>query len=204
VQFETAPPSSAFRLNVHALSAERGQSLLPGRAPESLDGPGTVTIPDLFGAVLFRMSGMSPRWAVKAVRHHGRDVTDVPTVFNRHDVVQMVVSDRTATIEGSARAPAGAPAGPGDRVLVFGDDPEVWIPRSSRVVSAAIGRDGRFVVHGLREGTYYIVAMRARAAAGMTEPSVPTLHALAAVAARVVVGDGETREIDVPFFEVRR
>lgn len=195
VQFETAPPSGAFRLNVQPLSAERGESLLSGRAPESLDGPGTVTIPDLFGAVLFRISGLPPRWAVKAVRHHGRDVTDVPTVFNRQDAVQIVVSDRTSTVEGTVRAPAG----PGDRVLVFGDDPEVWIPRSSRVVSAAIGLDGRFVVHGLRAGTYYIVALRARTAAGLTEPSVPTLHALTAVATRVVVGAGETREIDVPY-----
>jgi hypothetical protein len=200
VQFESQPPEG-MRVNFSAVSAERGESLLDGRAPATVTGPGSVVLPDLFGPVLFRASGMSPQWIVKEVRHRGRDITDAPTVFGRQDVVEVVLSDRAATVEGTAADSAGRSAGAGDMVLVFGMDPAVWVPQSSKIRAANVVSGGRFSVHGLRPGTYFVAALPFADAVNLSEPSPAALQALAAHATQVVVGDGERRRLELTMVE---
>jgi hypothetical protein len=199
VYFESPPPD-VMRVSISAVPGERGENLLGGRAPETVTGPGTVVLSDLFGPVLIRTTGMSPRWIVKEIRHRGRDITDVPTVFARQDAVQLVLSDRAATLEGVVTDARGSSAGAGDVVIIFGNDPATWIPQSSNVrMMPVLG--GKFTAAGLRPGTYYVAALPFRDAANLSEPSIGAFQALAIHATQVVLGEGETRRIDIQFVE---
>jgi hypothetical protein len=199
VHFESPPPD-VMRVNISAVPGERGENLLGGRAPETVTGPGTVVLSDLFGPVLIRTTGMSPRWIVKEIRHHGRDITDVPTVFARQDAVQLVLSDQAATLEGVVTDARGSSEGAGDVVIIFGNDPATWIPQSSKVrMMPVLG--GKFTAAGLRPGTYYVAALPFRDAANLSEPSAGALQALSARAMQVVLGAGETRRIDIQFVD---
>lgn len=197
VRFETPPPDGA-RASISVVSAEPGEGLLSGRPPVTVTSPDDVVFNDLFGRVVFRLSGMAPQWIAK-VRHGGRDVTDIPILFSPRDSVEIVLTDRSATLNGLVRG-----AGFGDRVLIFSDNSETWTPHSSRVRTAFIQEDGRFTLRGIAAGSYHVVALRSRDAAEVTEQAPSVLQALSEVSTRVALAEGETREVELRFTEMRR
>jgi hypothetical protein len=197
IRFETPPPDGA-RATISVVSAEPCEGLLSGRSPATITGLGDTVFPDLFGRVVFRLSGMAPQWIAK-VRHGGRDITDVPTLFAPRDSVEIVLTDRSATLSGIVRGGVF-----GDRVLLFADDPDAWVPHSSRVRTAFIQDDGRFTLRGMHAGSYYVVALRSRDAAEVGEMGAPLLGALTVMSTRVALAEGETREVEVRFAETRR
>ena len=67
---------------------------------------------DVFGPHLVRV-GLPSGWTVRAVMLRGEDITDVPTAFRAEDSdqLQIVISSRVSTLEGTVRSEATSPPG---------------------------------------------------------------------------------------------
>lgn len=189
-----APPT--FRASVSVQTAERRYYFV--MAPVTVDGS-TFSARDLFGAVLLRGSLSAPgtSWPLKAVLLDGRDVTDVPTAFTsaHSGRLQIVFTTSAPALEGIV-TDDGKPAMRDTQVAVFGADESTWIPHSSRLRTSGVGPDGKYVMRGLREGRYYVVATPSGTVT-FQPPDRAFLEALKKVATEVVLNAGETRTVDL-------
>ena len=102
----------------------------------------------------------------------GRDITDVPTAFTEQHSGQLEVIFTTAapSLEGAVTDHVGKPQTQAT-VLLFGDDPATWVPHSSYFRRTPLDKDGRFTLTGLREGSYFAVALGPEAGGGLDQPT---------------------------------
>jgi hypothetical protein len=137
--------------------------------------------------------------ALKAVMLGGRDITDVPTAFTEQHSGQLEVIFTTAapSLEGAVTDQFGKPPTQAT-VLIFGENPATWVPLSSYFRRTPLDEDGRFTLTGLREGSYFAVALGPEAGEGLDQPTKEFLESLSKVATRVVLNPGETRTVDLP------
>lgn len=154
------------------------------------------------GKYLVRVSGSPVGWMFKSALLNGVDVSETPFELTR-DVTDLVItfSDRWSGLSGSVQG-AGADAA---AVIVFPTDPQGWIdcgtnPR--RVRNARATAQGRFGINSLPAGDYYALAVPEEQTADWRDPR--TLEALARVATRITILDGEHRTIDLPLREVKQ
>ena len=136
-------------------------STTSGATPVTVATDGTFTFSSLFGPRLLRVEGLPAGWALKSVTFDGQDVTDTPVDVMGGETartLRMVITSRTATISGVVRDDAGRPVERA-RVVVFSENADKWGWRSRMVRTAESGADGRFVVDGVLDGAYRIVAL---------------------------------------------
>ena len=86
---------------------------------------------------------------------------------------------------------------PESAIVIFGYDPKTWKPRSSFSRTTSVGKDGNFVVRGLREGRYYVAAIPPEVMAGIGQPTPEFLEGLSGMATVFTVSAGETRTLDL-------
>jgi hypothetical protein len=132
-----------------------------GAAPGAVAADGTFSFKSLFGPRLLRFQRLPPGWTLKSVSLDSVDVTDVPVDFRGGETprtVRMVITSRTGAVSGVVRDGAGQPAGRA-RVVVFSADDRTWGWRSRMVKSAESDSEGRYMVDGLLDGKYHIVAV---------------------------------------------
>ena len=212
IVFEEAPPPNT-RAQISTQAAER--------RPFQTSGPvqvtdTTFTARGLFGPVLLRgnvfgstpgggrgapppAGPLPPTWALKAVLLDGKDITDVPTTFTaaHSGRVQVVFTPKAPALEGTVTDDAGRPTREAT-VVIFSHDDAHWVPLSSRMRVAVIGRDdGKFTTRGLREGRYYVAAVSTEIVISTLTPDRELLEGLRKVATDVVLNPGETRTIDL-------
>ncbi len=99
-------------------------------------------------------------------------------------------------VEGSVTREDGRPALE-SAIVIFGHDPKTWKPRSSFSRTTYVGKDGNFVVRGLREGRYYVAAIPPEVMAGIGQPTPEFLEGLSGMATMFTVSAGETRTVDL-------
>ena len=192
VVFEGTAPNPLPTMYVRSVSGRYGRSGAPS---------GVMPAPDLsfalehqFGPTLIRVEPPSG-WHLKSVLHGGSDVTDVPTEFGEGAArVQVVLTQRAASLTGSVTTPAGGAIQ--GAVVVLSDDPELWHERASSTAIVATAADGKYLVEGLRAGRYLIVAIPKE------EPPAPGLtpsyfEQLAKHATAVTFGEGESKTLDL-------
>ena len=180
---------------------DRSTGLLAMAGTLTDDGGFTVTGPTP-GRYRIRVSNSPPGWMFKAALLNGVDVSETPFEFTKDisDLV-LVFTDRWSGISGTVLG-EGADAA---TVIVYTTDAQAWNdPGASprRLRSARATATGQFGISSLPPGDYYVAAVREEDAADWRDPSF--LDALARVAARITILEGEHKSIDLQIREVRR
>ena len=169
--------------------------LLAGGVPSApaveTDDDGLFALKGLFGPTVVRVR-TPDRYAVKSIRYAGRDITDVPVEFaNDPDVsVEIVLSPATAEIAGRVLDDVGRPAEDAG-VLYFPADPAAGRRTEGGLRQQSIG--GRYRIDKIPGGDYLVIAVRGPRP-GWTEKDYA---ALAPLAERITLGDGERRVLDL-------
>ena len=136
-------------------------------------------------------------WALKSAMWNGRDISveafDLDTDIS--DVV-LTFTDRTTELSGTVTGPRG-PDGAAE-VIVFPADSLAWreigvTTRRSRNLRP--DRSGRFGTSGLPAGDYFVAAVPGGSLRDWNDPRF--LEQLMPSAARVTLGDGEKKSVDV-------
>jgi hypothetical protein len=152
---------------------------------------------DIFGLLLVRVSPPTG-WIVKAVTLGGTDVTDVPTVFERHHdgQLEVVLTSRSSTVEGTVRGEAPGPP-PDATVYVFSEDRASWNISSPRTSSIDMRANGTFSVGGLAAGRYYAIAIERSGFRMPPQPGTAFFELLSRNATPFTVGEDERRSVDL-------
>jgi hypothetical protein len=151
------------------------------------------------GTRRFVLAEAPDNYFLKSVRIGGIETAETPFDFGFRTEpisdVEIVVSALGATVMGTLRETAGAAD---YTAVIFSTAPSDWTAASPRVRMVRSGPDGRFSVHGLPPGTYYVVAIP-------PQPDAPargawqgvTLERLTGNAARVTLDEGTSREVSL-------
>lgn len=168
--------------------------------PASVSEDLTFTVRSLAGEALLRPSArqLDGIWSLKAVLLGNDDITDVPREFRSEDSgrVQVVLTNRWSELSGVVSGDDGKPAA-GRTVVVFGEDTAAWFPESSRLRGARAGRDGRYVVPGLRPGRYYVVALPSSVPWDFQQANKSVLEQFTREATLVTIGEDDRRQVDL-------
>ena len=144
--------------------------LADGRAPASPPMPPIRTAIDSTagfrslglpsGSYVLRVGGF-PGWTLESAMLNGRDVSDVAldteTATNDFTGLVVTLTDSPATVSGTVRTSAGAPAAQAT-VLLFSTNSTDWTNRGTtprRVLKTSTSRDGSFSLAGLPTGEYF-------------------------------------------------
>ena len=137
-------------------------------------------------------------WYFESAVHAGQDLTITPLALEAQPITDVVItfSDRRSEISGTVRDASGRPDAMAS-VVVFPADYRPWIkhglsPLATRVET--VTQSGTFVVP-MRPGEYLVAAVADAAVAGWPNPQA--VETLAAVATRVTIARGETRQLEL-------
>jgi protocatechuate 3,4-dioxygenase beta subunit len=100
-------------------------------------------------------------WAVKAVLQGDRDIADLPLDMRSGGELgglQVVLTDRGATLEGDVRNAKGTPTTDGT-VILFASDASRWYENSRFVRVTRPDQRGQYRIRGLLPGEYLAVAL---------------------------------------------
>jgi hypothetical protein len=157
------------------------------------------------GHYFIRSEGLASGWVMQSAVVNGRDMADVPIALEGSDMTGVVVTftNRATEVEGKAIDSNGAD--PTATVMVFPVDRSMWVdfggqPRRLRATRA--DRAGRYSFIGLPTGSYFVAAIPDEFAADWAEPDF--LDSLSRSAARVQLGDGDRKTLDVRTAQVLR
>ena len=130
---------------------------------------------------------------------NGRDITDRAVTLGggaRVRGLDVLVTDRVSALRGTVRA-GRAVAGERAVVVVFATNPERWFPTSRYVRTERPGRDGRYGIHGVSAGDYWVTAAPLSAVGADDWLAPRSLDRLRTGATRVSVRKGDTVDVDV-------
>ena len=165
-------PRDRFRLAARVVDVDTSPVPGAGLPPPPPGGGPTIpdsgrvrddwsfTIANAYGASRL-IASLPDGWILKAVFHDGRDITDAPIEMKSGEElsgVQVIVSDRAATVGGRLVDDAGAPVADGT-VLVFASDASRWWEESRWIRAARPDQEGRYEIRGLPAGEYLAVAL---------------------------------------------
>jgi hypothetical protein len=162
-----------------------------------LNTSGRFTFGDLMpGSYFLRVSALPAGWSVKSVRSGGgRDLLDLPLDLGNDADVIVTLTDRQTQVFGTVHDQRGVVVA-GATVLVLpppASSTQGLNPNRMRETRAATS--GVFTIDGLPAGDYYLVAIDDAAAEGWQDPR--RLHALRALATRVLLRDAEKKTVDL-------
>jgi hypothetical protein len=165
-------PRDRFRLAARVLDVDTSPIPGAGLPPPPPGGGPTIsdsgrvrddwsfTVTNAYGASRL-IASLPDGWILKTVLHEGRDITDAAVEMKSGEElsgVQVIVSDRGATIAGVLGDEKGAPVVDGT-VLVFAGDPSRWWEDSRWIRAVRPDQRGRYEIRGLPAGEYLAVAV---------------------------------------------
>lgn len=198
IQFDGEPPvqsgSQPAQLRVNAQPGDPMNQMGFGSPRPALVNPDlTFTLKGLQGEELLRTG--APGTTLKSVLLGGEDITDTPHEFKDGERVTIVLTTHTAIVQGTVTDDKGAPATEVS-LMMFSDDKTTWHGNSVRTRRSGVDQIGQFKLQQVLPGTYLIVAMpRESLMLPLTDPS--TFEQYSKYATPVVVGDGETRTVNL-------
>jgi hypothetical protein len=202
VVFEAGPPQlpagqSSFQMRVNATPGNPSDMIgVPTPPPAFVSPELTFSMKGMMaGEYLLRAS--APGQFLKAILMGAEDITDTPRAFKDGDRVTVVLTSRASTVEGNVTDAKGAPVTDAG-VLIFSEDKGAWRYNSVRTRRSGADQNGHFRVTGLLPGRYYaIAATRARLAVPSLNQDGNFFEQLAKEATTFVVGEDETRQVDL-------
>jgi hypothetical protein len=202
--FDGTNPPKPSAVQIEAWSPDvdaTAQSLLAG--PRSSNGPtsgvsfnGDVfSISSLFGTHELRVRTLPPGWALKRITHETRDIEDVPLDFEDGRAitgVEIVLTDHPAQVTGVVTDEDGQDVRDYSVLLFPEDRTRVRHPsRAARWVRP--DHTGRFVIDGLRGGSYLTIAVER--VDDTTWADQEYLEGFRSRATRVTLADGEKKAV---------
>jgi protocatechuate 3,4-dioxygenase beta subunit len=203
VEFEgSAPRPERAQIPVRLELADGTPATFPPASPVNTASPAFTLKGYAAGKYLVQVTGSPPGWMFKSAMLNGVDVSETPFDFGA-DLADLVVAftDRWTGLGGTVQGVAAAAA----IVVVFPVDAQRWVDYGSmprRLKSARATAQGKFGISSLPPGDYFAIAIPEDQAGDWRDPA--TLDALARIATRVSIGDGEYRTIDLPLRQVKR
>jgi hypothetical protein len=164
VQFRTStltpPDFKSVRISALPSDTQSTVSFAPAAVSAGLDGRFTIT-----GVVpgRYRLSATLPgagrpgAWALASITASAQDALDQPiTIQGNQHVLDAVVTftDRLAHLSGVVRAATAAATD--YTVVLFPDDPRLWLPQSRRVQGTRPGADGAYAFRNVPAGSYLV------------------------------------------------
>jgi protocatechuate 3,4-dioxygenase beta subunit len=188
------PPSG---LRVMAQPGERTVSM--GPSATATVGPDLqFTLADLYDRQFVRLMGLPPGHALKAVMLGATDITDTAVEFkpehSKH--LEIVVTSRTSTLEGTVTDESGEPAS-NVTILMIPEDKASWRMGSPRLRMMGNVKNGRFTMPAVLPGRYHLVAVPRERAYIPSEAGVEFFEPLTKEATTIVVGEDEKRTIEL-------
>jgi hypothetical protein len=185
-------------LSVNAEPANGDAALGITRANSSVPEPGTFALDGLAGGrYLIGVPGARLGFVVASVMVDGRDVRDlgIDTSAGRDfsDVV-ITLTDKAIDVSGTVRGTSPVTAA----VIVFPADRSGWTDYGwspTKIQSKTVDRAGAFLMRGLPEGDYFVIAVPPSQHDAWTDPRF--LEAASAVATRVSLAWGDKKAIDL-------
>ena len=204
VVFAEGTPATLPSMRVQTQPGDPNMPMM-GPSPSATTGPdGQFTLSDLFGPLLLRgflaggPSATMPTYTLKAVMLGGTDITDTPVEFkpehSRH--VEIVLTSRASTLEGTVTDDNGAPA---DDVMVvlIPEDKTSWRVGSPRLRIATLQKEGRFSAQRVLAGRYHVIAVPREGfyLSPDTDPAV--FEQMVKDATTVTLNEDEKRTVDL-------
>jgi hypothetical protein len=197
-------PSSGQHVTVFVRHEGDASHVYGSRPPMSPVGQNSrFVLAGLFGRNTLAVQGLPQGWVLRAIRYKGADITDLPTEFTTGDdphALEIVLTDRAADL--SARVVDGDGRAVTDcAVLLFAVDPARRTGLGSDPWTHKIQGDtvqlGRY-----RAGDYFVAAVSMEDYAWVFRDPSRSLDALARVARRITLTDGDKRTIDLTLVEM--
>jgi hypothetical protein len=192
------PTIRGLRINLAAPQAGQVDPTLLGlfRNPGSSEvaSDGTFSIKGVFGASRLRVT-LTDDWAVKAIFHEGREITDSLIELRSGQAmsaVDVVVTNRVSIVSGQLSDAKGVSVTDGT-MIVFPEDAALWGEDSRRIRTARPDRGARYQIKGLPAGEYLAIALEYVENGLWYDPEF--LESLRRHAQRVTVTDGGTHEL---------
>jgi hypothetical protein len=176
-------------VNLERANGQPASGMFPGQ----FAADGSFTMPSTWPSkYLIRVKGAPPGWTLKGATWQGREIAETPFDLTA-DMMDIVITftDHPTSVSGTVRDSAGH-AVPGAQALLFPTDRTHWVDYgiSSRVVrSAAATASGSFVISGVPDGEYFLIAIGDEQAADWQNPE---FLAIAAGSAERIVIRGQT------------
>ncbi len=202
-----APPPQAqqFRAMSITLQSASGSSLA-GPSQGTTDQDGTFKTSSYPPGKYLVNAGTTGAWIVRSIIADGRDVTNEALELRDADIANVVVTytDKVAQVSGTVHAAQGATMAPGSTVFLFPADYRARIANADgrRFRNATVSKTGAYTFGGLNAGEYLVAAIDGDE---LTENrDTPFFDALARIATRVTVGEGEKKTQELQLAKVAR
>ena len=195
---DPGPPLDSGSLMIAAVPLRSDQMIGFGFTPPGkVNADFTFTMKVASGLRRLELNGLPTGWSVRAVRHHGVDVTDsgIEIEPNQNvDGIDVEVTSRVTTVTGIVADARGRT--PADyTTVVFPQDRNLWTNARRYVKVGRPDHDGRFTIAGLPPGDYYAVARDHIDVGAISDPDF--LDAVRADAIGFSLTEGETKAVEL-------
>jgi hypothetical protein len=139
-------------------------------------------------------------WIVKSIRANGRDITDAALEFRGSEsaTVQVVLTNRISEISGTVKT-NGQPVTAAS-VVLFPDDPALWVSPSRRIRMVRVDQTGVFRAPSLPPGERYLaLAVDYLEQGEFQDPAF--LERMKGRATAFSLGEGENKNLDLTLVE---
>jgi hypothetical protein len=136
------------------------QSLRPGPGAFSPRGQvsaaGVFELNGLVGPQVLRVDRLPSGWVVKSIRASGKDITDLAIDFRGSEQLnaQVVLTNRIGELSGTVKADGQTVTSAS--VVLFPEDPSLWVFPSRRVRMVRVDQNGVFRASALPPGERYL------------------------------------------------
>ena len=198
VRFEGADPQWRDIVNLQVTTRMLDTTQARGDDQSMVDGDSRFQFRGLPpGLRIFGVTGVGATRVLDRISLNGRDITDRSIdVGGRSRVtgLEVVLTDRVSSLAGAVRASADGAAAV---VVAFSTTPELWFPDSRHVRVERPAQSGRYRIHGIPPGDYWVAAVPLSAASADDWLSPRFLERLRTRATRVSVRKGDTVAADL-------
>lgn len=161
VMTDTGEPPPFTASGARVLLLAPGERVLPTVRLPAINADWTFTLSNLGGPFLFRLSGFPDDWMLDSVRLNDEDLTDVPfdvpTGQRQISGLRIAITKDAGRIAGTVATAKGTPTA--DALIVaFPEDERHWMFGSRFLRTARPTTEGSYVISGLPEGEYLLVA----------------------------------------------